>query len=92
MIGPTLHSRYMRSGYGAISSRMKPLVDMHVAPPETSIIDSRSAKQTSTPDLSIHSMSAEARGGGIASPPARSRLAHARITPSTLCHQRVKPG
>jgi hypothetical protein len=37
-------------------------------------------------------MSACARGGGIDAPPARSRFAQARITPSTLCHHRVKPG
>ena len=30
-IGPTLHSRYMRSGYGSICWSMKALVDMQVA-------------------------------------------------------------
>ena len=53
-IGPTLHSRYMRSGYGAISFIMKALVDIGNALPQTSVIDSRSAKQTSTSEHRLH--------------------------------------
>ena len=58
-----------------------------------SIIDSRSANATSTPASSMYLMSSDASGAGqSASSPVRFRPAQARITPSTLCHQRSNSG
>ena len=65
---------------------MKALVDMATVCPLMSIIPSRRAKQTSTPASSMYLISSLAMGWGHS--PERSRPDQARITPSTLAHQR----
>jgi len=62
------------------------LVDIATVWPLMSIMPSRRQKQTSTPASSMYLISSSASGCGHS--PVRSRPDQARITPSTLAHQR----